>query len=78
MKNTLKVSLFAIALGLFASCGDQATTTDSTTTPAANTEANATLATPAEGTTAAPAGDSTANTAAAPTNTAAPADTTKK
>ena len=70
MKNLVKLSIFAIALGFFASCSDAATegpaTTpvDSTTTTATTTEGPAT--TPV---------DSTTTTA---TTTEAPADTTKK
>jgi len=70
MKNLVKLSIFAIALGFFASCSDAATEApatppvDSTTTTTTTTEA------PAD-TTEAPATTPT-------TTTEAPADTTQK
>jgi hypothetical protein len=70
MTNFVKVSIFALALGVFASCGE------STETPAA--EAAAPAATPEA--TATPAADSTmpaATEAAQPAATPA-ADSTKK
>ena len=69
MKNLLKLSLFALALGFFASCGDSDKPAEST--PATETPA----ATPAP----APAAPAANNDSAAKANTPAPAaDTTKK
>ncbi len=67
MKNLVKLSIFAIALGFFASCSDAATEAPAAETPAttetaapAATETPATDSTAPAATTEAPAADSTA------------------
>jgi hypothetical protein len=75
MKNLVKVSIFALALGFFASCGGSETPVNETTPE--------TTAAPATETTAAPAtgGDSataTAPEATAPEATTAPVDSAAK
>ena len=73
MKNLVKISIFALALGFFASCGD------STTTTTEATPAPATEAAPAPTTEAAPATTTDSTTTTTTTTEVAPAaDTTNK
>jgi hypothetical protein len=75
MKNLVKISLFALALGFFASCGEKTESTESTTPAATETPAPAATETPAPEATAPAATDS--NAAATAPAAAPAADTTK-
>jgi len=70
MKNLVKVSIFALALGFFASCKDSEAPANETTP--------ATTAAPIEATPAAPATGGDSATATAPEATTAPVDSAAK